>query len=228
MIDGLAAALWLLNYGSVQPSMCLYYVWQAYKAQGASTDLSAQTAYEAWGMSDGKRPGDRNPPAGAAVWWGRRYRDGNMDGDVTISLGGGRVSVTEPPNQGYVTGSCTLDERENEIGREYLGWTSSIFDCPIELGGTSGNAAPASTPTTDTTTSPSILSEEDAMLLFQIDPATDGRWVIVDVHTGTYWQVSNGLQLDALRGTPGLKELAGPQPPSLLDGITPKASAPKA
>lgn len=133
MIDGIAAAQWLLNYGSVTPSRCLYYVWQAYKAQGASTGLSAQTAYAAWGLSDGQRPGDRNPPAGAAVWWGRRTWDGNTDGDVVISLGGGRVACTEPPHMGYVTGSCTLDERENEISREYLGWTSSIFDCPINV-----------------------------------------------------------------------------------------------
>ncbi|WP_181158349.1 hypothetical protein [Microbacterium sp. MYb64] len=154
MIDGTAAAQWLLNYGSVRPSMCLYYVWQAYKAQGASTSMGAQTAYAAWEQSDGKRPGDRNPPAGAAVWWGRRTWDGNLDGDVVISLGDGRVAVTEAPGQGAVTGSCTLDERENEISREYLGWTSSIFDCPINVA--AGKDAASITPHID-------LSKEDDM-----------------------------------------------------------------
>lgn len=153
MIDGIAAANWLLDYGTVRPSMCLFYVWQAYKAQGASTDHPAvPRATDAWEASDGKHPGDRNPPAGAAVWWGRRYRDGNMDGDVVISLGGGRVAVTEAPGRGSVTGACTLDERENQIRREYLGWTSSIFDCPIAV---SGGKAPAPTLT------PTPLEEDD-------------------------------------------------------------------
>ena len=133
MIDGIAAANWLLNYGQVTPSRCLLYVWLAYKAQGASTSMGAPNAYIACGMSDGLRAGDRNPPAGAAVWWGRRTWDGNLDGDVVISLGGGRVAVTEAPGMGSVTGSCTLDEREEQISREYLGWTSSIFDCPINV-----------------------------------------------------------------------------------------------
>lgn len=148
MIDGVAAARWLADYGPVPVGYCLRYVWLAYKAQGASTGLSAATAYQAWGLSDGKRWGDRNPPPGAAVWWGRRY-DGNLDGDVTISLGDGRIAATDWPTGR--TGVTTLDAREEQIGREYLGWTSSIFDCPINVN--AGKAAPI-TP---------ILSEEDDM-----------------------------------------------------------------
>ncbi|MGN8024686.1 peptidoglycan-binding protein [Microbacterium sp. 22242] len=137
MVNGLAAAQWLLNLDSVSPGLCLNYVWRAYAAQGASTGMSAGTAKSAWDQSDGKHWGDRNPPAGAAVWWGTRY-DGNDDGDVTISLGGGRVAATDYPGWRQ-TGSCTLDEREQQVGREYLGWTSSIFDCPIDLNGAGGS-----------------------------------------------------------------------------------------
>ena len=156
MIDGVAAANWLAGYGPVPVGYCLKYVWLAYKAQGASTGMSAGTAYQAWGLSDGKRPGDRNPPPGAAVWWGRRY-DGNLDGDVTISLGGGRIAATDWPTGR--TGITTIDAREQQIGRVYLGWTSSIFDCPINVAA-GKDAAP--------THAPSIPSEEDDMLALKI------------------------------------------------------------
>lgn len=187
MIDGIAAAQWLLNYGAVTPSRCLLYVWLAYKAQGASTGMGAETAYKAWQMSDGKRPGDRNPPAGAAVWWGRRYRDGNLDGDVVISLGGGRVAVTEAPRMGSVTGSCTLDERETQIGREYLGWTSSIFDCPINVA-----AGKDATPTP----APSIPSEEDDMFvkLYKM-----GTGIVAVGSGGGFWIVPSQAYVDLLQ-----------------------------
>lgn len=161
MIDGVAAANWLLNYGRVEPSMCLKYVWLAYKAQGAWTShASVPRATDAWEASDGKRWGDRNPPAGAAVWWGRRRSDGNYDGDVVISLGGGRVAVTEAPGMGSVTGACTLDERERQINRDYLGWTSSIFDCPISLPGVGKDAIPA----TPGIPAPDLSEEDDDMM----------------------------------------------------------------
>jgi hypothetical protein len=215
-VNGIAAAQWLLDYGSVTPGRCLYYVWLAYKAQGASTDRGAPNAYIAWGDSDGQRPGDRNPPAGAAVWWGRRSWDGNLEGDVVISLGGGRVAVTEAPGQGPVTGSCTLDEREAQISREYLGWTSSIFDCPINVA--AGKDA-------SLTNAISTASEEDNMIIVQIDPRVSGAFYLIDVRTGTYYQIANGLQLDALKSVQGVTVLGGPQPPSILDGLSPKQDA---
>ena len=130
MIDGHAAAQTLLGYGDgIDRGYCLHYVWQAYKTHGARTDRSAPTALVGWERSDGKHPGDRNPPAGVPVWWGRRY-DGNTDGDVVISLGGGRVVATDWPSWGVV-GITTIDEREAQIGREYLGWTEAIFDVPV-------------------------------------------------------------------------------------------------
>lgn len=61
--------------------------------------------------------------------------------------------------------------------------------------------------------------EEDPMILCQLDPAVDGRWVIINVRDGVYWQVRNGLQLDTLRGTPGVHVLGGPQPVSMIEGL---------
>lgn len=61
---------------------------------------------------------------------------------------------------------------------------------------------------------------EDEMLLFQLDPTVDGRWVVVDVRAGTYWQVRNGIQLDGMRATPGLKEFSGPQSMAMIEGLT--------
>lgn len=184
MIDGVAAANWLAGYGPVPVGYCLKYVWLAYKAQGASTGMSAGTAYQAWGLSDGKRPGDRNPPPGAAVWWGRRY-DGNLDGDVTISLGGGRIAATDWPTGR--TGITTIDAREAQIGRVYLGWTSSIFDCPINVAA-GKDAAP--------TPAPSIPSEEDDMFvkLYKM-----GTGIVAVGSGGGFWIVPSQSYVDLLQ-----------------------------
>lgn len=128
-VDGLAAAQAMLGFGRIRPGYCLYYVWQAYKAVGASTGRSAGTALEAWRESDGKHPGDWNPPPGVPVWFGAK--PSSNAGDVVISLGGGRVRVTEPPGRNNVVGDCTIAERAAQIGRPYLGWTERIFDQPI-------------------------------------------------------------------------------------------------
>lgn len=68
-------------------------------------------------------------------------------------------------------------------------------------------------------------SEEDDMRfhLFQIDPATDGRWVVVNYADGTYYTVTNGAQLDLIRKLPNVTELAGPQPVTFLAGIKERA-----
>lgn len=129
-VDGLAAARTLLSYDGIRGGYCLFYVWQAYKAHGASTGRSAPTATEAWNRSDRRHPGDRNPPPGVPVFWGPKAS--SNAGDVVISLGGGRVAATDWPRYG-VTGICTIDERERQIGRPYLGWAECIFDQPVAL-----------------------------------------------------------------------------------------------
>nr|WP_274635524.1 hypothetical protein [Microbacterium bovistercoris] len=133
LIDGTAAARTLQTYAPLAyRGACLYYVWRAYDAHGADTKLQAQTALQAWNLSEGKHRGDRNPPPGVPVWFGRRTSDGNMAGDVVISLGGGRVVATDQPTWGKV-GTTTIAGRQALIGREYLGWSECIFDAPIAV-----------------------------------------------------------------------------------------------
>jgi len=140
--DGSAAHDILLNFGTLsQHGACWHYVWQAYAAAGASTDApSTPTAYQGWQATQGQHPGDRNPPKGAAIWLGRRY-DGNMDGDVFIAGAyDGDHSATDQPVYGY-TGLTSIQARLDLCGREYLGWSDHVLDCPIALGGSSVQSA---------------------------------------------------------------------------------------
>lgn len=149
-INGAAAAAWLRAQGSLaHHGACLHYVWLAYKAQGAATGRHAGTALEAWSKTEGRHPGDRNPPAGVPVWFGERA--GSAAGDVVISLGDGMVVATDYPRYGVV-GVCTIAERGAQIGRPYLGWSESIFDQPIAF------TTPASA---GTSTAPPTTSEEE-------------------------------------------------------------------
>lgn len=116
--------------------LCWRYVWQAYKEAGASTDAgSTPTAFRGWEVSHGKHPGDRNPPFGAAVWLGRRGSDGDMKGDVFIAgrFDGDHAATDEPT--WLQTGVTSIAARMQLTGREYLGWTDHVIDCPIRFPG---------------------------------------------------------------------------------------------
>jgi hypothetical protein len=130
-VNGIASANTLLSFGNVNPGYCLHYVWQAYKANGASSSGSYATAYDAWLGSPGKVPDDWNPPAGYPVYFGPRSN--SAAGDVVISLGGGMCAATDWPYNGVV-GTCSLTQRQQQIGRPYLGWTDNILGYPI-MGG---------------------------------------------------------------------------------------------
>jgi hypothetical protein len=135
--DGVRAHDILLGYEPLSKhGYCWYYVWQAYAAAGASTSMgSTPTAYAAWNVTSGRHPGDRNPPHGAAIWLGRRYSDGNLDGDVFIAGAyDGDHAATDQPGWGQ-TGTTSIQGRMNLTGREYLGWTDHVLDCPITTGG---------------------------------------------------------------------------------------------
>lgn len=79
------------------------------------------------------------------------------------------------------------------------------------------------TPTSTTPARPAQPEEEDMPtpppLLMQIDPRVDGRWLVVDVEHGTYWQARNGQQLDFLRATGRVEERHGVQPPAFIEGM---------
>lgn len=137
--DGQRAHDILLGYEPLQlHGYCWYYVWEAYAAAGASTSMgSTPTAYAASKQTKGMHRGDKNPPAGAAIWLGRRSSDGNMDGDVFIAGDAdGRHAATDQPTYGQ-TGLVSIAGRMNLTGREYIGWSDHVLDCPIKTGGSS-------------------------------------------------------------------------------------------
>lgn len=126
---GPAAAQTMLSYGTWRAGHCLEAVVSAYRAVGVpSLGRPAPTAYVGWQNSDDQHPGDRNPPAGVPVWWGPKPT--SAAGDVVISLGGGRVVATDWPRSGVI-GITTIDARERQINRPYLGWTGDILGAPI-------------------------------------------------------------------------------------------------
>jgi hypothetical protein len=118
----------MLSWGRCDPGLCLKYVWLAYKEHGASADGFYATATAAWEGSPGKHWHDRNPPAGVPVYFGPK--PSSDAGDVVISLGGGRVAATDWPRYGVI-GITTIDERQAQIDRPYLGWTDNILGYPI-------------------------------------------------------------------------------------------------
>lgn len=164
--DGQRAHGILLGFAPLSKhGYCWYYVWQAYAAAGASTGQgSTPTALAAWNATQGKHPGDRNPPPGAAIWLGRRY-DGNMDGDVFIAgQFDGDHAATDQPGWGQ-TGVTSIQGRMDLTGREYLGWSDHVLDCPIIMGGGSAPTPP---------------TEKEGMqeMFIAIDP-TGGWWLVI-------------------------------------------------
>jgi hypothetical protein len=132
MVDGVAAAKTLLSFGTCEPGFCLHYVWKAYKANGARGTFEAQTAFLGWQGSQGRHAGDRNPPAGVPVFWGRKLDGSNSLGDVVISTGGGKIVATDFPFNGKIN-ETTIDKRQDQIDREYLGWADNIMGAKIGI-----------------------------------------------------------------------------------------------
>lgn len=134
--DGPAAHDILLSFAPLQyKGSCWYYVWQAYAKAGASTGLgTTRTAYLGSLQTQGMHHGDMNPPAGAAIWLGKRTSDGNLDGDVFIAgAADGQHAATDQPTWGR-TGLTSIAARMALTGREYIGWSDHVLDCPIILG----------------------------------------------------------------------------------------------
>jgi hypothetical protein len=102
---------------SYPPGQCL--AWSRGQADIPARYPDAATA---WAHATGKRPGDRTPPVGAAVYW---TGGSNGYGHVAISVGRGRVRSTDAPGPGQVD---TVPVRwvAREWGLEYAGWSDSI------------------------------------------------------------------------------------------------------
>uniref|UniRef100_A0AAU8EIK3 Endolysin n=1 Tax=Microbacterium phage Judebell TaxID=3230835 RepID=A0AAU8EIK3_9CAUD len=160
-VDGRAAAQVMLRFGTWRKGHCLEAVWAAFKAVGARATTTAPTATVGWERSAGKHHGDRNPPAGVPVWWGPKRS--SAAGDVVISLGGGKVVATDWPYNGVI-GITTIDARERQIGRPYLGWTEEILGQPVDFDrpGTGGGELYPTRP---------VSKEDDTMLALLINGA---------------------------------------------------------
>jgi cell wall-associated NlpC family hydrolase len=65
---------------------------------------------------------DRNPPAGALVYW----RTGSRAGHVALSMGNGMVASNDIRRNGGVA-IVPMTEIESEWGADYVGWTPPYF-----------------------------------------------------------------------------------------------------
>ncbi|QNJ55544.1 lysin A [Microbacterium phage Phinky] len=157
-VDGRAAAQAMLRFRTWRKGHCLEAVWAAYKSVGARATTTARTATIGWERSAGKHRGDRNPPPGVPVWWGPK--PGNAAGDVVISLGGGKVVATDWPYNGVI-GITTIDARERQINRPYLGWTEEILGQPVDF--------PRPDSGGDLYPTRPVSEEDDTMLALRID-----------------------------------------------------------
>ena len=102
-------------YSSCEPGMCLKYTrtWLEIPSYYGS-------ASDAWDGALFRHEGDRNPPAGAPVF----YR-GGQHGHVALSVGGGKVRTTDRPSSGKVS-TVPLADIEHAWGYPYEGWTEDL------------------------------------------------------------------------------------------------------
>ena len=99
------------------PGHCLQ--WAREQADIPSKYVDAATA---WHHATGRRPADRNPPRGAAVYWtggSRGY------GHIAISLGNGKVRSSDAGGTGEVA-TVPIRHISAEWNLRYAGWANSI------------------------------------------------------------------------------------------------------
>ena len=79
-------------------------------------------AATAWANATGRRPGDRRPPVGAAVYW---TGGSSGYGHIAISVGDGKVRSSDAGGEGRVR-TVPVDWAEKKWGLTYAGWSNSI------------------------------------------------------------------------------------------------------
>jgi hypothetical protein len=79
-------------------------------------------AATAWAHTKDRRPGDRNPPRGAAVYW---TGGSSGYGHIATAVGGGNVRSTDANGKGKV-GTVDLGWFERNWGLKYAGWAWDI------------------------------------------------------------------------------------------------------
>jgi hypothetical protein len=112
------------SYTSYSVGYCLRWVvtcWQA-------PSIGCPDAITSWEWATMKHSGDRDPPAGAPVY----YR-GGKHGHIAMSMGGGRIRSTDCQSSGVVS-EVALNWPEKAWGYPYLGWTGDLSKVPLPLG----------------------------------------------------------------------------------------------
>lgn len=97
-----------------QVGYCLNHVWDCLTRQTKSYGLYDANA--GWNATTLRRY-DKNPPAGAPVYW-----SGYQHGHIAISVGGGRVRSTDCPTNGRVSELAIADIPKRWPGLTYRGY----------------------------------------------------------------------------------------------------------
>lgn len=123
-----------------EPMFCLRWVWRCYGSVPSNLPPLSNVgqAKQGWIYSQHQHPGDRNPPAGAPIYFS------GSDGHIAIATGNGDEcrSTEWPWGQ---TGTATIHEIESTWNRTYWGWTGDMLGHLIDFAGTSvagGGATP--------------------------------------------------------------------------------------
>lgn len=161
-VNGAAAARTMLGFKTWHRGRCLQAVWTAYSRNGAQ-DLTGErepTAYDAWAHTDLEDRRTGTPydliPRGVPVYFGKK--PSSTAGDIVICDGDGWCIATDIPGHPGVIGRIRLADRQRQIQRPYLGWSTTILDYPIAYGPAPAGAVKPS-PT---------VPEEDDMLMLKI------------------------------------------------------------
>lgn len=117
--------------GSNVPGYCLAWVYSVFGSVQSIGPGAGHfsTALDGWNYAQLKHLNDYSPPAGVPVYFGvspTRTDRNKRAGDVTVSLGGGRVAATDYPYGGRI-GTLTIAQRAAQTQRPYLGWTGDFL-----------------------------------------------------------------------------------------------------
>lgn len=175
-IDVTGAADRLLANKTVKPGYCLEYVSRAIRNGESPLDWDGlNNAWNCWRYACDDKHTSRNVPLGFPAFLGPKST--SSAGDVIISRGDGTFAATDWPVWGTV-GICTLEEREDQTGRTYVGYAGEFLGYTL----TSTTTAGTGTPITET--------QEDDMTAIRVR-AENGSIAWATLGTSFFWELPN-------------------------------------
>lgn len=166
-VDGSAARL-LATGALAKAGYCLYYCWLAI-SRGLVHYITGgvDTAYNTWlAVPETHRHSSRNVPKDFPAFLGTKIT--SRAGDVIISRGDGTFVATDWPKAKQV-GICTLEQREKQTGRKFVGWASSMGGHVLTSTTTAGSAA------TPFPNEEEVKEEIDMYIIYNRDSADDNN-----------------------------------------------------